>query len=269
MKRLRTAAALVTVLLVAAALAAPIVAPYDYAMQHREHPDEPPSAAFPLGTDELGRDRLSRLLYATRVSVLLAPATALLATALAALAGIAAGYRGGWVDTALGITGDLFLSLPWFFLLLTLRALLPLDIAPAVSLAATAVLLAGVGWAGGARIVRGSVASLRHSPAFLYARSYGSKPLRMLAIHLLPNLRPVLAAQFWVLVPVFLLTEANLGALGLGVAEPMPSLGNLLSDLQSYDRVRSAPWMLAPAAVVAFLVGSLHFLAPGDRTWKT
>lgn len=268
MKRLRTGAAVFASVIVVASLAAPVLAPHHYATQHREHPDEGPSRAFPLGTDELGRDRLSRLLYATRVSVLLAPSTALLATALAAIAGLAAGYRGGWVDAALQLTGDLFLSLPWLFLLLTLRAVLPLNVAPEVSLAATAVLLAGVGWAGGARVIRASVAALRGSPALLHARACGIRPARLLAIHLLPNLRPVLAAQFWILVPVFLLTEANLGALGLSVTEPMPSLGNLLADLQSYDRVRQAPWMLAPAGVVAALVGTLYFVTPGDRTWK-
>jgi peptide/nickel transport system permease protein len=245
-------------------LAADVLAPYDYAAQHREHPNESPSGKFLLGTDELGRDRFSRLLYATRVSIVLAPATALVATALATLAGVAAGYRTGWVDGALNLVGDLFLSLPWLFVLLTLRALLPLDVPPVSSLLITAALLASVGWAPGARVVRSAVAGLRHSPPIRHARAYGSKPLRLMWLHVVPNLRPVLIAQFWVLVPAFLLTEANLGLLGLGVTEPLPSLGNMLAELQAFDRILEAPWIVTPAVVVVATVAALHFVVSGN-----
>jgi ABC-type dipeptide/oligopeptide/nickel transport system permease subunit len=197
---------------------------------------------------------------------LLAPATALAATAVALLAGVAAGYRGGWVDAVLNITGDLFLSLPWLFVLLTLRALLPLDIPPITSLLVTSTLLASVGWAAGARVVRASVASLRNSGPVTQARAYGSHPVRLLLFHIVPNLRPVAIAQFWILVPVFLLTEANLGVLGLGVTEPMPSLGNMLAELQAYDRVVEEPWIVAPAVLVVATVASLHFVVPEDTT---
>ena len=91
---------------------------------------------------------------------------------------------------------------------------------------------------------------------------------RLLWFHFLPNLKPVLTAQFWILVPVFLLTEANLGVLGLGVAEPMPSWGNLLSELQNYQRIPEAPWILAPAALLVAVVASLHFAFSGARTWE-
>src|SRR5207248_6035505 len=107
---------------------ADFLAPYDYAAQFREHAGAPPSRSFPLGTDELGRDRLSRLLHGTRISLLCAAAAALIATGVAAVIGIAGGYFGGWVDEAAGAATDLFLSLPWLFALLSLRAFLPLDI---------------------------------------------------------------------------------------------------------------------------------------------
>jgi peptide/nickel transport system permease protein len=249
-------------------LTADLLARHDYATQFREHANERPSRVFPLGTDELGRDRFSRLLYGTRVSLLLAPLTALLATGIAAAVGVAAGYLGGWVDRAATGCVDLFLSLPWLFLLLTLRALLPLNISSSASLAATFLLLGLVGWASGARVVRASAADLRDSAPILYARSCGCGGLRLLWRHFLPNLKPVLTAQFWILVPVFLLTEANLGVLGLGVGEPMPSWGNLLSELQNYQRIPEAPWILIPAALLVTVVASLHFAFSSARTWE-
>ena len=119
-----------------AAVFAGVLVPAPFAKQFRESPSAPPSAQHPLGTDELGRDALSRLLYGTRVSLLLAPAAALLATFLAALVGGLAGYLGGWFErVALGAT-NLWLSLPWLFLLLTARAMLPLNVAPGTSVAA-------------------------------------------------------------------------------------------------------------------------------------
>ena len=244
------------------------LAPYEYAAQFREHVNEPPSGKFILGTDQLGRDRFSRLLYGSRVSLLCAPAAALIATTLAASIGLVAGYFGGWANEfAIGLT-DLFLSLPWLFVLLTLRALLPLNLSPWPSIAVTFLLLAAIGWASGARIVSASVRSMRTAAAVLQARAYGCGNGRVLWIHILPNLRPVLSAQFWILVPVFLLTEANLGALGLGVAEPMPSWGNMLAELQNYQRVSESPWILAPALSLFVVVASLHFAVSGTSTWE-
>ena len=268
MRALRIAAVLVLMAVTAASLLAGLLAPHPYSMQYREHANEPPSRSFPLGTDELGRDRLSRLLYASRVSLLCAPAAALAATFIGAAAGVVAGYAGGWVDAAARAVTDLFLSLPWLFALLTLRALLPLNVSPWTSLAATFALLALVGWASGARLVRASVVALRNAESILHARAYGCSRWRLLWFHIMPNLRPVLSAQFWILVPVFLLSEANLGVLGLGIAEPMPSWGNMLSELQNYPRVVEAPFILAPAALLFLVVGSLHFVISGSGTWE-
>jgi ABC-type dipeptide/oligopeptide/nickel transport system permease subunit len=266
MKVVHKAAIVVVALVALASLAADILAPHDYTTQFRDHAGEPPSRAFPMGTDDLGRDRMSRLIYGTRVSVLLAPATAFAATGIAAALGLAAGWRRGALDSAITVVTDLFLSLPWLFLLLTLRALLPLNISAVASLVVMALLLAGVGWAAGTRVVRASVFTIRDSPHVVHARAYGCSTRRLLLVHVLPNLRPVLAAQFWILVPAFLIVEANLGVLGLGVNEPMPSLGNLMVELREYQRIPGAPWILAPAAVLVALVASLHVLVTGVPT---
>ena len=139
---------------VAASLGAGFLAQHSYAEQSRDFISAPPSAHFWLGTDELGRDRFARLLYGTRVSLLLAPAAALLATLIAAMAGGAAGYLGGRAERLVTSGVDLFLSLPWLFLLLAVRAVLPLNVSPQLSVALTFLLLGMLGWAAPARVIR-------------------------------------------------------------------------------------------------------------------
>jgi ABC-type dipeptide/oligopeptide/nickel transport system permease subunit len=241
------------------ALFASAFAPAPYAKQFRNDTDHPPSRQFPLGTDELGRDRLSRLLYGMRISLLLAPAAALISTALAALIGGAGAYIGGTWDRATGMFIDLFLSLPWLFLLLTLRALLPLDIPAVTSVVVTFALLGILGWAASARIVAASVRSIRTSEFLLQARAAGCKPSRLLLRHVLPNVKPILLAQFWISVPLFILTEANLGILGLGVTEPLPSWGNLLRELENYTALRHSPWLWVPLLSLVLVVSLFQF----------
>lgn len=257
---LRRMAAGLLLAVLAAALLADVLCRHSYATQFREAPNAPPDRRFPLGTDELGRDRLARLLHGTRVSLLLAPAAALLATAVAAAVGLAAGHWGGWWERALLAVTDLFLSLPWLFLLLTVRAVLPLNVAPAASLAITFALLGLLGWASAARVVCAGVRALQQSEFLLQARATGCRTGRLLCRHLAPNLKPVLLAQFWISVPAFLLSEANLGLLGLGVTEPLPSWGGLLRELENFQAVRANPWMLAPAGLLVAVVSSLQIL---------
>lgn len=268
MTLVRTMALCVLCLSALLSAGAGVLAPHDYSAQFREHAGEAPSRNFILGTDALGRDRFSRLLVGVRISLSCAAGAAVMATGIAALLGMVAGYFGGWLDEAAGALTDLFLSLPWLFAVLTLRALLPLNLSPWLSIAATFLLLGGVGWASGARVLRAGTAGVRDSAAILHARASGSGGLRLLYSHVLPNLKPLLAAQFWILVPVFLLTEANLGILGLGIVEPLPSLGNMLAELQNYERIPAEPWILAPAVLLILLVGSLHLAMSGRREWE-
>jgi peptide/nickel transport system permease protein len=163
----------------------------------------------------------------------------------------------------LGAT-DLSLSLPWLFALMTVRALLPLDVAPVLSVTVTFLMLGVLGWAAPARIVRAAVVSIRSSDFMLQARASGCKGCRLLLFHLLPNLKAVLFTQFLVAIPVFILSEANLGLLGLGVAEPMPSWGNLLRDLENFSQVRTNPWLLAPAVLLALVVTCFQLVIPRE-----
>ena len=245
--------------LVLASLAAGWLAP-SYAEQFRDAISAPPSMRFPLGTDELGRDRLARLLYGTRISLLLAPAAALLSTLIAALLGGTAGYLGGRWERVVTSGIDLFLSLPWLFLLMAVRALMPLNTSPITSVLLTFLLLGCLGWASPARIIRAGTRTLVNSDYLLQARASGVKPARLFWRHMLPNLRPILAAQFLVSIPVFILSEANLSLLGLGVSEPLPSWGALLRELENYTAVLENPWILAPAALLVAAVSCLQLL---------
>jgi len=256
----RQIALAVLVVTVAASLGAGWVAQHPYAEQFREFINVPPSAQFWLGTDELGRDRFARLLYGTRVSLLLAPAAALLATLLAGLIGGAAGYLGGRWERFLTGGVDLFLSLPWLFLLLAVRALLPLNTSPVTSVTITFLLLGCLGWAAPARIIRAGARTLVNSDYLVQASASGISRWRLFWRHLLPNLRPILLAQFWISVPLFILSEANLGLLGLGVSDPLPSWGAMLRELENFSAVTQNPWILAPVILLVVVVGSLQLL---------
>jgi len=236
------------------------LAPAGYAKQFRESPNAAPSRKHLLGTDDIGRDRFSRALYGTRISLLLAPAAALLSTLLAALIGGVAGYLGGfWARCAMGFT-DLFLSLPWLFLLIVVRGFLPLDVSPVLSVLATFLLLGLLGWAASARILCAGATTIRNSDFLLQARASGLRRVRLFVFHVLPNLKPILYAQFWISIPVFILSEANLGILGLGVAEPMPSWGSLLRELEGMLSFAEAPWKLVPLVLLILVVSSFELV---------
>jgi ABC-type dipeptide/oligopeptide/nickel transport system permease subunit len=246
-----------------AAMVPGLVTPASYETQMREEPDAAPSGRFLLGTDALGRDRMARLLYGTRVSLALAPAAALLSCLAAALIGGLAGLAGGWTERVVLASVDLFLSLPWLFLLLTVRAVLPLNVSPVGSVAITFVLLGLLGWPASARIVRASIKGVKDSDFLLQARAFGTTPWRLLSRQLIPNVMPVLLAQFWISVPVFILAEATLGMLGLGVSEPLPSWGSMLRELEGGD-LRAQPWIVAPAVLLATVVGCFQLVFPRE-----
>src|ERR1700691_4321263 len=261
----RKLACVALVLVIGASLAADWLAPAGYAKQYRDAINAAPSCAHWLGTDEVGRDRFARVLYGTRISLLLSPAAALVSTALAALVGGLAGYLGGfWLRLARGFT-DLFLSLPWLFLLITVRALLPLNVSPLVSVLITFLILGLLGWAASARVLSTSADSLRNSDFVLQARASGLYGPRLFLIHVLPNLKPVLYAQFWISIPVFILSEANLGILGLGVAEPLPSWGSLLRELEGLISFREQPWRLVPLLLLVVVMTSFQLLLSNEE----
>jgi ABC-type dipeptide/oligopeptide/nickel transport system permease subunit len=249
---IRTVAICFLVVMILAALL-----PVRYERQFRDFPNARRSKQFALGTDDLGRDRLSRLIYGTRVSLLLALAASSLSCIAAAVLGGAAGF--GVADKLILGAADLFLTLPWLFLLLMVRALLPLNVSPMVSVTITFALLGVLGWAAPAKVIRAAVRKLRTSDFMLQARAAGCPASSLLFRHLLPNAMPVLWAQLWITIPAYVLAETTLGMLGLGVMEPLPSWGNLLREVEGAG-IADQPWLLAPVLLLAAVVGSFQVI---------
>lgn len=253
MKTLRAVATAVLILIAAIGLLAPKIAPYSYDEQFRDAPDASPGGRFPMGTDEIGRDRFSRLIYATRISILLAPAAAL-ASIILALA------ISGAVKYGLSALTTICLSLPWLFLFIIMRAELPLNTGPVVSVALTFGLMGVAGWAWPARVFAASIGEMKQSGWLMQARAAGVSGWRIATVYAWPHLRTIALAQFRVLVPAYILSEASLGLLGLGVPDPLPSWGNLLRDLQHPDVVKSNPWVLAPLGLLMLVMVCLELL---------
>lgn len=216
---------------------------------------EPPGVLFPFGTDAYGRDVFSRLLYGARVSLLAGLLAAALAVGAGWLLGLAAGFFGGWPDEILMRGSELFLALPWLYLLLAVRAFLPLHIAPWQAFLLVVGIIGGLGWVRPARLVRGVTLSARERPFVAAARGFGAGPLYLLRRHVAPFTLPVALTQMSVLIPQYILAEVTLSFLGLGVGEPVPSWGNMLADARHFDALTAHPWLLAPglAAMPALL----------------
>ena len=211
-----------------------------------------------LGSDSYGRDQLSRFLYGGRVSVFAGLLGASVTLLLGLCVGLAAGYYGGWRDDLLMRLAELFLALPWLYLLFALRAFLPLAVGPLEAFFLIIVVLGIVGWARPARLVRGVVLSAKERDFVRAARGFGAADGYLLRRHILPETSSVLLTQATMLVPQFILAEMTLSFLGLGVPEPVPSWGNLLSSLQQYSVLVSYWWMYLPALIMLpFFLGYL------------
>jgi peptide/nickel transport system permease protein len=258
MRTIRAIALAVVCLIAFASFGSSLSTRFDYSRQDRDRFSAGPSRDHWLGTDALGRDRLARLLHGTRVSLILAPMAAGLSVVLALIVGAVPGFVGGIGERAAKPVVDLMLSVPWLFLLLLVRAMLPLNTSPLASATITFLVLGMLGWGVPARILMARSRRLRQSEFVLLARSNGISQGRLLSVHVMPNLWPVVTAQFWIAVPVFLLAEANLSLLGLGVQEPLPSLGSLLRELETILSVRNDLCSFAALLVLMTMVSSLQ-----------
>jgi peptide/nickel transport system permease protein len=211
-----------------------------------------------VGTDAFGRDQLSRLLFGGQTSLLAGLLGASLTLLIGWCVGAVSGYFGGWRDDVLMRLAELFLALPWLYLLFAIRAFLPLTVNPLQAFFLIVAVLAGVGWARPARLVRGIVLSAKERDFVRAARGFGASNFYLLRRHILPQASSVLLTQAAILIPQYVLAEMTLSFLGLGVPEPVPSWGNLLSNLQQYSVLVSYWWMYLPAlAMVPFFLGYL------------
>jgi peptide/nickel transport system permease protein len=226
--------------------------------------DEPARIAL-LGTDGFGRDEFSRVLSGGQISVAAGIAATLLALLAGTIFGIVAGYYGRLTDESLMGATELFLSLPWLYFLLGVRAFLPLHLSPARTFLLLTCVIGLIGWARPARLVRGIVLSARSRNYVLAARSFGGSDFYLMWRHILPEVLGLLLTQAALLVPRYIAAEVTLSFFGLGVNEPVASWGNMLSTLQQYSVLVSYAWLLAPAAalvvtsvIYSILADTLH-----------
>jgi peptide/nickel transport system permease protein len=209
-----------------------------------------PARIMLFGTDAFGRDELSRLLFGGQISLAAGLVATLITLAMAAVVGTVSGFYGGWIDESLMGVSELFLSLPWLYFLLGIRAFLPLHVSPVGTFLLLIGVIGAIGWARPARLVRGVVLSARTRNHVLAARGFGGSDLYLLRRHILPETFGVLLTQAALLVPLYVSAEATLSFFGLGVSEPVPSWGNMLAALQHYSVLVSYGWLLAPAAAL-------------------
>ena len=257
--RLGMAGLFVAALIGLAALLAPLIAPHD--------PEAivgpfaaPPSLDFWLGTDQIGRDMLSRLLYATRVSLLVGILATAISTAVGVVLGLVAGYFGGWLDMVIMRFTDMVMSFPYILLVLVAAAIFE------PGLWSIILILGFVDWPGIARLVRGNVLSLRETN-FVKSNIVAGMPLgHILFSEILPNtVAPILVYATSVMA-LSMLDEAALSFLGMGVQPPAASLGNMLNSAQSLTVLTSQPWLwIPPGLLIVILVVAINFAGDAMR----
>ncbi|MBC7901537.1 MAG: ABC transporter permease [Saprospiraceae bacterium] len=206
-----------------------------------------------LGTDNLGRDRFSRLLNAIRFSLIVSPIGTILACVMGILLGVISGYAGRLIDTILMGAADSMMSLPTLILILAARAAFPLELPPLSAAFLLIMIFALTGWAEIARLARGLVWSMREREFVLAARASGLTEARILFRHILPNISRPLLTQATLMFPAFLLAEVALSYLGVGLQEPEVSLGNMLTAANDLNQLAAAPLVLLSPAIVIFL----------------
>jgi len=256
--RLAMFGALAGSFLVLVALIAPVLTPFGFESQDLPHRLQPPSVGHWFGTDELGRDILSRVAYGTRISMLVGFSVVLVSSFLGLLAGSLAGYYGGWLDEVLMRLVDVLLAFPGILLAIALVAFWGPGLEKLI------FALVAVGWVGYARLVRGQILKVRELDFVKAARSLGASDSHIILRHLVPNIIQPVLVQASIGMAGAILAEASLSFLGLGVPPPLPSWGAMLNDGRSH--LFGAPHLVIfPGAATILAVLAFNFLGDGLR----
>lgn len=256
--RFAVAGVLVVLVMFALSFLAPFITPYEPNMLDAYHVLLPPSSAHWFGTDEIGRDVFTRMLFGARISLMVGFVAVGIATMIGTVVGLMAGYYGGWVDSLLMRFVDIMLCFPTFFLILaviTIREPSILNIMLIIGL---------TGWMGVARLVRAEVLSLRERDFVLAARSIGCSDLRIIFRHILPNAIGPVLVYATLGIAAAILTESSLSFLGIGVRPPTPSWGNILASGKEF--LEFAWWLfLFPGLAITLTALSYYLVGEGIR----
>ena len=256
--KMAVAGSLVVLLLFAVSLLAPWIAPYDPSMIELTQVLAAPSSAHPFGTDQLGRDVLSRMIWGARISLKVGFVATGIAILLGAILGAVSGYYGRWVDAVIMRFVDIMLCFPAFFLILAVIAILEPSIWNIM------IIIGLTGWMGITRLVRADFISLKERDFVLAARVIGASDLRIIFVHILPNAMASILVAATLGVAGAILTESALSFLGIGVQPPTPSWGNILTA--GKDNIDIAWWLsLYPGLAILITVLGYNLLGEGIR----
>ena len=261
--RLAMAGLIVSLVLISVAIVGPFVVPHDPIAQFDSGLSDvgaplPPNGHFLLGTDTLGRDLESRLIYGARISLVIGTLANGLAIAIGVTFGALAGYTGKVVETIIMRFTDVMMSFPLILLLIALAVILQ------PSIGTTIVVIAIGGWTGTARLIHGEVLSIREKDFILAAHAIGLSPFTILRRHIFPHLVPSIIVWGMLGIAPAILTEGALSFLGVGVQPPTPSWGNMISEGQSL--LQTAPWLIIfPSAALMVTVVAFNLVGDGLR----
>jgi peptide/nickel transport system permease protein len=250
--------AAILIALISAAALAPVIAPFNPTEQNLDNDLAASSRDHPLGTDKLGRDVLSRIVYGSRVSLMVGTTTVAISVLIGLLVGALSGYFRGWVDQSLMRLVDVLMAFPGILLAIAFTAVL----GPGLDHVVLALSL--IGWTGYARLVRGEILALREKEFVQAAEALGGSPARVIRLHMLPNLLPSLAIQATFGMAAAIIAEGSLSFLGLGAQPPTPSWGSMLNEGRQFILV--APHLTAyPGLAIMATVLGLNLVGDGLR----
>ena len=220
---------------------------------------------FILGSDNYGRDLFTRILYGGRVSLFIGFIAIFITTFIGLIMGGISGYYGGFIDSVIMRAVEVIMSIPSFYLLLALAAVLPLDLSSAFRFFLIVSILAFQGWAGMARVIRGMVLSVKSEDYIAAAKAVGADDKRIILKHILPSTATYVIIRATVAIPGYIIMESGLSFIGLGIQEPSASWGNMLSAAQNITKISDFPWLLLPGLFIFITVLSYNILGDGLR----